>query len=330
MRKKNYAIIKFQKLNRNKIQEIKMRCEHVNRKLLAKNVDGDRCSKNRCIIGEENTDWYFAFKTRHKELSHYREPGVRKLQKNAVIGVEIITSMSHDVAEEIDIEMWCEANNTWMKKEFGEENVIQGVLHMDEGTPHIHYFVTPVLNGRFNARDILGNRGKYIERQTSYANAMGPLGLVRGEKNERLDYVSIQELYYRTAEGIEDLPFVHKGETAEEFRERANELYRGHQLRANKILNEDRLLKNYARKAIYYKEKCHELLAEISDLETALDNCNIGGIKIKYINAALEKHHDKATITLYIKDFLTLEKIGKELLELEQELSDEFNYPRLI
>ena len=67
------------------------------------------------------------------------------MASNAVIGVEALLQMSHDMIDKVNIMSGVEANNNWMKDYFGEENVLHGVLHMDEATPHnTHYFITPV------------------------------------------------------------------------------------------------------------------------------------------------------------------------------------------
>lgn len=36
------------------------------------------------------------------------------------------------------IKGWCADNLDWLRKTYGEDNVVSAVLHMDETTPHIH------------------------------------------------------------------------------------------------------------------------------------------------------------------------------------------------
>ena len=140
---KRYAILKIQKINRKERRELQMRCNHANRSKNAANVDPSKAALNRCLIGPEHADWYHLFRERFDSLPYYKLPETKQLRKDAVIGVEVIVTMSHEAVEYINLEDWCDANIEWLKKHFGDENVLHGVLHMDEGTPHIHFFVTP-------------------------------------------------------------------------------------------------------------------------------------------------------------------------------------------
>lgn len=88
--------------------------------------------------------------------------------------------MSLGMADNIDIDAWIETNCKWMQDYFGKDNVFHGVLHMDKANSHIHYFITPVKDGKFNASEIIGNRNMYTERQTQYAMAMNHIGLQQG------------------------------------------------------------------------------------------------------------------------------------------------------
>lgn len=316
---KHYAILKIQKLNRKERRELQMRCNHANRNKNAANVDPTKVTLNRCLVGLENSDWYSLFKERYAALTYYKLPETKQLRKDAVIGVEVVASMSHEAVEYINIEDWCNANTEWMKKHFGEENVLHGVLHMDEGTPHIHFFVTPVLNGRFNSKEFLGGKLDFVRRQTEYAKAMEPFGLVRGSQNERLNYLSVQELYHETGQGVEDLPNTKENETAEEYRERVNELYCNSQLRENKLRNKNKLLSSVKE----HNEEYQAIIAAkdqlIAEYEERLENMEIRGIKVKNIIAAVEKHEDQNTISKYLADIASLAEVGEELLAIEKE-----------
>ena len=44
------------------------------------------------------------------------------------------------------------AARDWANKEFGEENVVGVDLHTDESSPHVHVVVTPVCDGKLQAK----------------------------------------------------------------------------------------------------------------------------------------------------------------------------------
>ena len=49
----------------------------------------------------------------------------------------------------------CKAAREWAIKEFGEENVVGVDLHTDESSPHVHIVVTPVHDGKLQAKNWL-------------------------------------------------------------------------------------------------------------------------------------------------------------------------------
>ena len=112
----------------------------------------------------------------------------RKIRANAVRFMETILSGSHDqmikIQEEGRLNEWVEANKKFAEEEFGADNIIRFVLHLDETTPHIHCVTVPLTeDGRLSAKDVMGHKKEMRERQDNYALAMKSFGLVRGEKN---------------------------------------------------------------------------------------------------------------------------------------------------
>jgi len=310
MAEKCYAILKTSKLNRSKPQEIKKRCEHTNRTMYAENVNQELSYLNKTVIGNEGADWFQLFKDRYKELEYYKQPDSRKLVSNAVVGIEAIATMSHSMKDRIDLDAWVEGNNKWMQDYFGKENVVHGVLHMDEATPHIHYFITPVKDGKFNAREIMGGRNKYAERQTSYAKAMEPYGLKRGLKmGNRLDAPTIQQLYV-TINDVANAPEIFEQETAEEYRDRINKQYRDVQVLAKALQHENERLEITRDYAHDIENQLYELRKQFEKLKEEKDSLTIGGVPVKDIMAAVEHCPDKETIEAYISDLRVLAEFG--------------------
>lgn len=96
---------------------------------------------------------------------------------------------------------WTDANIRWAKQYFDSREkgiVANAVLHLDEQSPHIHMIVVPVVElegkgkrlchthvlGAERGQSIYGNP-KMVELQDSYAAAMRPFGLARGERGSR-------------------------------------------------------------------------------------------------------------------------------------------------
>lgn len=218
---RHYAILKMQKLNRDKVKEIQMRYEHVSRKGYADNVDASRSKNNKILVGNNDISWWNLIERRKMAIDDYASEKV-KLRKDAVIGLEFVATMSHENADTIDIDKWCKKNIEWFKKKYGEANVLSAVLHMDESTPHIHVLVTPIVDDRFNGKLVVGNRNTMNRTQEEYAKAMEEFGLIRGIERTPIHYSSMKELY-NNSKGNYELPDPIEGEDVDDYRIRVQD-----------------------------------------------------------------------------------------------------------
>lgn len=98
------------------------------------------------------------------------------------MALEIVLTFSPGALSEDTLKDWALDNANWLRKNFGESNVIDCQLHIDEKTPHIHAMIIPIdERGKLNARAFVGGtRERMSGLQTDYAKAMQPHGLERG------------------------------------------------------------------------------------------------------------------------------------------------------
>ena len=164
------------------------------------NADASRTHLNRELItfpeGVTNRTQAIQHRLANAGLS-------RKVAKNACQCVRIILSGTHErmmeLAEQGRIDDWCKDNIDWLKRTFGDDNLVSCVLHMDEKTPHLHATIVPIVNKkrerraregerkykekpdgpRLCASDVL-KRGLLRQYQTTYGKAMSVYGLERG------------------------------------------------------------------------------------------------------------------------------------------------------
>ena len=218
--------------------------KHNSRELYLKNVDESRSVNNEELVNESGDSYRDLWYRRIKEAEiEYRHPV--KVRKNAVIAIDIVTTFSKDA--DIDLEEWKKENVRWMRETFGEENVISMQLHDDEVTPHIHTVVVPINSeGRLCARDFTGGRKKMFDLQTSYAKAMEPLGLERGEMYSRTRKEDLNHFYaVLNKASDEKVPERLPEEPVEEFEQRMNEYVRDMSMR---MVGRERELKREAEK----------------------------------------------------------------------------------
>lgn len=193
--------------------------DHIERKVIPHNADPTRTHLNRELIELPN-----GVKDRNEAISQrIKSAGIkRKITPDQVRAIRVMLSGTHEdmmkVQESGRIDEWCNDNLQWLYKNFGRENTVSAVLHMDELTPHIHATVVPIVTGerrkakkeqvdgkrkyrkktdtvRLCADDVL-NRDTMIAFHDSYAKLMEKYGLQRGVSGSEARHVSTAQ-YYR-------------------------------------------------------------------------------------------------------------------------------------
>lgn len=92
----------------------------------------------------------------------------------------------------------------FFKERYGEENVLNGTVHMDEATPHMHLGVVPVTSdGRLSAKDIFTPL-ELKQLQTDFAEIVGAkYGLERGKEGSQAKH--LDEVTFKLKQRAEQL-----------------------------------------------------------------------------------------------------------------------------
>ena len=163
------------------------------------NADVDRTHFNRELVRFPD-----GVSNRTEAIQHRIETAGlrRKVGKNQTKAIRVILTGTHEqmmkIANGGRLDSWIDANLKWLRENFGDDNLVSCVLHMDEKTPHLHATVVPIVTEervrrkregkkkyetksgpRLSADDVM-RRTKLYEYQNSYAVAMKPFGLQRG------------------------------------------------------------------------------------------------------------------------------------------------------
>lgn len=195
--------------------------DHIERKVIAPNVDPTRTHLNKELI-----DYPDGVNNRTEAIQHrIKNAGLtRQVGKNQVQVIRVILSGSTEdmlrIQAEGRLDEWCKDSIDYLKKEFGEKNVVAASLHLDEDAPHIHASIAPIVQGerrkkksnkepeapkkqykkknvnrpRLCADDVM-ERKKLIEYQDRYAEAMANYGLQRGIRGSEARHISTSEHY---------------------------------------------------------------------------------------------------------------------------------------
>ena len=119
---------------------------HIERTIKPKNADEERTHLNQELI-----EFPDGIANRTEAIQYRLETAglQRKIGKNQVRAVRILLTGSPDDMKRIEqsgqLDNWCQDNLDWLKKTYGEENVVSAVLHLDETTPHIHATMIPIV-----------------------------------------------------------------------------------------------------------------------------------------------------------------------------------------
>lgn len=132
--------------------------------------------------------------------------GLGKPRRDAVLAIEMVMSASPTWfadATQGDQDEWTERSVAYAKKIFGDGNILQATIHLDEQTPHLHVIGIPLeakerakagrprkgrasakrpaaLSWGLNANGIIGTPDLLRVHQTAYAVDVADLGLRRG------------------------------------------------------------------------------------------------------------------------------------------------------
>lgn len=134
--------------------------------------------------------------------------GVNRRNKTTVICREIVVSASPSYfrpgREEIGglfdqqrMQAWARSTLAWAKRQWPDQ-LASVVLHLDEQTPHLHMLVVPRIltssGWNLNSKKLF-DRERLRELQTSYAEALAPLGIRRGEPGSRATHSEASQFY---------------------------------------------------------------------------------------------------------------------------------------
>ncbi len=153
------------------------------------------------------------------------EAGV-KPQKDSVLAVELLMTASPEhfqfhpgttpdgratlVGDFDKVERFETLAKEWLEREYGTKNVVNLTRHMDEGNPHWHAVVVPIVRktvkvgrsvkreveqNRLSARDFFNGRDTLSKLQDRFAEQMHGEGLNRGIKHSTAKHSEVRAFY---------------------------------------------------------------------------------------------------------------------------------------
>jgi hypothetical protein len=213
-----YAIIRTERLT-----SLHQACAHNLRTKYSKNVDKTKTPLNEIIVdnlqlSERAAIGADAGTYDERILKYYKEKNV-KVKKNSVLAMEFMLTASPEFfqnASKQEFNSWKKAQLNFMKKEFGDQ-VQFAVLHLDEKSPHFHFFISveetkiQKYKNRYGAGEKLVsslNADRYnpeflVKLQDRYAQANKKFNLTRGLRNSKAVHRELKDFYTEVKKFLE-------------------------------------------------------------------------------------------------------------------------------
>lgn len=113
-------------------------------------INPSRTNLNQVIVGGNNSDDIAA--TAKRLMA---EADIEKPRKDAVMAVELVFSLSPSTS--IDTAQFFDDCITWVRDYF-DVPILSATAHYDEGAPHMHAILLPIIDGRMNGGRLVGNK----------------------------------------------------------------------------------------------------------------------------------------------------------------------------
>lgn len=203
-----YAILRTERLH-----GIASACAHNFRTKYAKNVDPKKSHLNRILIDKldlhSRADQGSDAGTYDERLEEYYKNKNVKVKKNSVMAMEFVLTASPEFFKKSSTEKinkWVQSQLNFMKKEFGDQ-VQLAVLHLDETSPHLHFFVSVEETKVQKYKNRYGSGEKTVcslnadrynpiflqKLQDRYAEYNKKYNLKRGMRNSKAVHMEIKE-----------------------------------------------------------------------------------------------------------------------------------------
>ncbi|MBY4834060.1 plasmid recombination protein [Burkholderia dolosa] len=341
-----YAILRTKKLKSR--AQITRACQHNLRTRHQQNIDPERSELNQVLINTLDINIKRATDFQEKLSEHYKSLGIKE-KKNNVLAFEYVATASPEFFKGKSIEFvgkWAGEQVKFMKDKFGDQLKF-GILHLDEKTPHIHFFVTTELKSVKKYKNRYGECEKetwslnsnninpeFLQNlQSEYASNNKKYGLRRGVKGSQLRNVPMKH-FYRAIDKI----------MRTSFKKQVEQVMEGFELSIGERLSMDKLRLKISEHILPYlngsfrQQKAYneftkldfhklqeELIADRKKYQDSLEET--AKLKVEYKEAINSKISDKNNIFGYTERMMKLEgeneKLKKELLEIKSRYEPE-------
>lgn len=129
-------------------------------------IDVTRTTLNYALVGNDTPEEIAT----HAKIQMLKA-GIDTPRKNAVLAVELLFSLPN-AWHSRDTKPFFEDCLNWLKSNFACE-ILAFDVHLDEAAPHAHAVLLPLIDGKMQGSDLVGNRWNIIRLQKLFFNEVG-------------------------------------------------------------------------------------------------------------------------------------------------------------
>lgn len=148
--------------------------------------DSKRADSSRSVFNEYSAEYSEA-------LQNYDELLPKKVRKNAVVGLNFLVSTSREFENAEEEKDFYERSRKFIEARFGP--IVGWAIHRDETSTHMQVVTIPLVDGKLNARAMLGgSKHRMTEIQTEFFEEVGKnFGLDRGREHSQAIHKTVEE-----------------------------------------------------------------------------------------------------------------------------------------
>ena len=194
-----YGILRGQKCKIGDIKGMEIHILRARKSHSNPDINTDKSKDNYAIIAlEDKLNAKVARRTEELPGQKTKKGKLRKIQNNAVRMYDFIITGTHEDIIQIDYKNYFLEAVEFMKRKFGEKNVMYAQVHLDERTPHLHLGLVPEYKGKLAAYQLFTPQSMRDLQDEFWEQVSRRYGLERGgdfAETEDISKIDIDKLF---------------------------------------------------------------------------------------------------------------------------------------
>ena len=183
----SFVIIRMQKFKSADVKGMQIHNQREKESQTNPDIDKDRTQLNYDLLNDAPIDFNQAIQDEIDE----RYKGQKAIRKDAVKLCEFVVTSDKDFFDRLDPgeeKRFFDESLSFLQDRYGKENILYGIVHKDEKTPHMHVGMVPITeDGKLAAKQFFGKKTELQQLQDKFHGHVTEKGfaLERGEPSDR-------------------------------------------------------------------------------------------------------------------------------------------------